>query len=219
VETIPGHLERLPDGGDRGRAEMLSRDQRERILAAIVGLVAKRGYQGTTVEHIVKKAGVSRATFYEIFENREACLLAAFAEAEAELHRRVDGVVDREDEWPAQVRAALTVFLELTEEHPAVVRTCLVEAVTAGPAFMEHYERALNGFAPLFRRGREYSGLDPSELPEDVEDMIVGGLVWMVHQRVQRNDIAEIKRLLPTMVEFALVPYLGEARAEELANN
>ena len=67
---------------------MLSRDPRERILVAMAEIVAKRGYQGTTIEHIVKRAGVSRATFYEHFENREDCLLAGFADAAEELQTR-----------------------------------------------------------------------------------------------------------------------------------
>src|SRR3954468_19237775 len=75
METIPGYLERLPDGEDRGRAEMLARDPRERILVAMYELVAKRGYRGTTIEHIVKRAGISRATFYEHFDDRDDCLL------------------------------------------------------------------------------------------------------------------------------------------------
>jgi AcrR family transcriptional regulator len=193
---------------------MLSRDPRERILVAMTEIVAKRGYQGTTIEHIVKRAGVSRATFYEHFENREDCLLAGFADAERELQRRVAEAA-KAKEWPDRVRAALTAFLDFCASEPALARTCLVEAVTAGPVAMERYERALTSFAPLFHDGRDYlDGL--GELPDDLEDMIIGGIVWMVHQRLLRNEIDEIPGLLPTMLEFALVPYLGEGRAAEV---
>jgi tetracycline repressor-like protein len=64
VETLPGHLQRLPAGQDRFQAELLSHDQRGRILVAMASEVAERGYHKTTIEHIVKRAGVSRATFY-----------------------------------------------------------------------------------------------------------------------------------------------------------
>lgn len=193
---------------------MLSRDPRERILVAMAEIVAKRGYQGTTIEHIVKRAGISRATFYEHFENREDCLLAGFADAERELQRRVAKTAET-GEWPDRVRAALTAFLDYCASEPALARTCLVESVTAGPVAMERYEHALTSFAPLFRDGRDY--LDrASELPDDLEDLIIGGIVWMVHQRLLRNEIDEITGLLPTMLEFALVPYLGEERAAEV---
>jgi AcrR family transcriptional regulator len=193
---------------------MLSRDPRERILVAMAEIVAKRGYQGTTIEHIVKRAGVSRATFYEHFENREDCLLAGFADAEKELQRRVAEAAEA-GEWPDKVRGALTAFVDYCASDPALARTCLVEAVTAGPVAMERYGRALTSFAPLFHEGRDY--LDAAgELPDDLEDLIIGGIVWMVHQRLLRNEIGEIPGLLPTMLEFALVPYLGEERAAKV---
>lgn len=215
VETIPGHLERLPAGGDRDRAEMLSRDPRNRILVAMAELVAKRGYQGTTIEHIVKRAGVSRATFYEHFENREDCLLAGFSDAANELQGRIKASAAEADEWPDQVRAALTAFLDYAVSNPALARTCIVESVTAGPAAMERYEQALQTFVPPFQQGRNFEG-SAGELPDELEDMIIGGLVWMVHQRLLRNEIEEIPGLLPTMLEFALVPYLGEERATKI---
>jgi hypothetical protein len=113
------------------------------------------------------------------------------------------------------VRAALTAFIDYCASEPALVRTCLVEAVTAGPVAMERYERALTSFAPLLREGRDYLG-GAGELPDDLEDLIIGGIVWMVHQRLLRNEIDEIPGLRPTMLEFALVPYLGEERAAEV---
>jgi AcrR family transcriptional regulator len=212
VETIPGHLERLPDGGDRDRAQMLARDPRDRILVAMAEIVAKRGYHGATIEQIVKRAGVSRATFYEHFENREDCLLAGFDEAAIELQRRMEDAAARETDWPDQIRAALTAFLDYTVSNPALARTCIVESVTAGPEAMERYERALLTFVPLFRLGRAVAEAN-GELPDELEDLIIGGLVWMVHQRLLRNEIEEIPELLPTMLEFALVPYMGEKRA------
>jgi AcrR family transcriptional regulator len=188
---------------------MLSRDPRERILVAMAEVVAKRGYQGTTIEHIVKRAGVSRATFYEHFENREDCLLAGFADAAAKLQSRMEAAAAGAEEWPERIRAALAEFLDYSAANPAIARTCIVESVTAGPVAMERYEQALQTFAPLFREGRDFEKAT-GELPDDLEDLIIGGLVWMVHQRLLRNEIEEIPGLLPTMLEFALVPYLGE---------
>lgn len=216
METLPGHLQRLPAGQDRFQAEMMTRDQRQRILAALAEVVAKRGYQGTTVENIVKRAGVARVTFYENFENREACLLACFDEALEEARRRIAAAAAGEQDWPLQVRAGIAAFLEMVVAEPALARTCLIESMTAGPAAMERYEGALQSFSPSLRRGRELSG-ELDELPETLEDSIVGGIVWMVHQRLLRGELDAVRGLLPTMVEFALSPYLGEQRAAEAA--
>jgi AcrR family transcriptional regulator len=191
---------------------MLARDPRQRILVAMAEIVAKRGYHGATIEHIVKRAGVSRATFYEHFDNREDCLLAGFDETAVELQRRMETAASAAGEWPDQVRAALAAFLEYVVAEPALARTCIVESVTAGPVAMERYERAMSTFVPLFRLGRKV-GEANGELPDELEDLIIGGLVWMVHQRLLRNEIEAIGALLPTMLEFALVPYMGEKRA------
>jgi AcrR family transcriptional regulator len=195
---------------------LLSHDPRQRILFAVAELVAKRGYHGTTIEHIVKRAGVSRATFYENFENREDCLLACFAEAEGEVRQRIAEAEAEASDWPEQVRAALVAFLGFVAANPALARTCLVESVSAGPAALESYEGALQSFAPLFRGGRGFRDAE-GELPETLEDMIVGGVVWMVRQRLLRGEVEQLPELLPTMLEFALAPYLGEARAAEIA--
>lgn len=162
VETLPGHLKRLPEGGDRFQAELLSQNQRDRILAAMAKVVAKRGYQGTTVEHIVKRAGVARATFYENFENREDCLLAGFAAAEAEARSRILAAISLEEGWPDKVRVGLAAYLDYVVSDPALARTCIVESMTAGPAAMERYEQALQSFVPFFRYGRRVAPRSPT---------------------------------------------------------
>ena len=103
-------------------------------------------------------------------------------------------------------------------EDPALARTCLVESDDRRrQAAMEHYEKALQRFAPALRRGRELAS-EPSELPETLADSIVGGIVWMVHQRLLRGEVDQVPGLLATMLEFALAPYLGEERAAEIAS-
>lgn len=206
----------MPAGQDRIQTEMLSRDQRQRILAATAELVAKSGYQGTTIERIVKRAGVSRATFYQYFDNREDCLLACFHEGATELRRRFIDAATGVEGWPEQVRAALAAGLAFAAAEPALARTCLVEVMTAGPRAMDAYEEALQSFAPLFFAGRELDGAT-GELPETLEDSIVGGIVWMVHQRLLRGEFDAIPDLLPTMLAFALGPYIGEESAAQFA--
>jgi AcrR family transcriptional regulator len=209
-------MRRLPEGHDPHQIEQLSRPARERILAAMAEIVAKRGYQGTTVEHIVKRAGVSRGTFYEIFENREACLLAGFDEAVAAARGLVSAAVAEHGEWPDRVRAGLAAALAWVATNPALARTCLVESMTAGPAGLARYEAALRGIAPAVAGGRELAE-DPGELPDTLEDSLVGGVVWVVRQRLLRAEAEAVPALLPTTLEFVLAPYLGEERAAELA--
>lgn len=216
IETIPGQRERLPGGEDRRQAEMLAREPRERILIALAELVAKRGYKGTSVEHIIKRAVVSRSTFYENFKNREEALLALFEQSQAELTARIAVAMKGAPDWPDSVIAVLRAFLDYTAENPAVARTCLVESVTVGSAAIDRYERAMAELAPIFADGREVAG-KASDLPEALEDMVVGSVIWLVHQRLLRGEAKRIPGLLPTAVEIATSPYLGEKQAATLA--
>jgi AcrR family transcriptional regulator len=45
--------------------------------------VAERGYAKTTLAHVLRRARVSRETFYEQFANKEDCFLAAYDAAAA----------------------------------------------------------------------------------------------------------------------------------------
>ncbi len=64
--------------GGRGQVAEL---QRARLLTAMVQEVSERGAANVSVGHVVGRSGVSRRTFYEIFDDREDCFLAAFDEA------------------------------------------------------------------------------------------------------------------------------------------
>jgi AcrR family transcriptional regulator len=188
-------------------------------MLAAVDLVAKRGYRGTTVEQIVKRAGVARVTFYENFENREDCLLACFEQGieEARTRMAAAAVPAEGRDWPQLVRAGLAALLDYVASEPALARTCLVETVTAGPKALAHYERALGSFTFFFSEGRQLAE-QGEELPETLEESIVGGIIWMIHQRLVSGEQDEIPGLLPTMLEFSVAPYVGEELAAKVAS-
>jgi len=206
---------RLSGGPGKLPPEKVAAHQRARLQGAMVEAVARHGYAGTTLRELVALAGVSKSTFYEHFENREACLLAGFEDAVDESRRRITGAAEREESWPEQLRAGLTALLDYIVEEPALARTCLVESVTAGPAAAELYESALQSAADALRPGRKYANPDLA-LPYTLEDSIVGGIVWMVVHRLQRGEAESIPDVLPTMLEFALASYLGESEASKL---
>ncbi|HET8567037.1 MAG TPA: TetR/AcrR family transcriptional regulator [Solirubrobacterales bacterium] len=195
----------------------MSRDQRGRMLAATAEAVARHGYRETTVEQIVKGAGVSRATFYEHFANREECLLAVFDEGLTRLQERVRSEAQGLADWQSQVRAGLAAILDFIAQEPALARTCIVETMSAGPQALERYEAALQSVTPFLEAGRELAE-DGEALPITLEDSIVGGVVWMLHQRLLTDEAAAIPALLPTMLEFALTPYVGDLAAGEFAS-
>lgn len=196
--------------------EFIARHQRARITAALTEEVDARGYRAVTVADIVRRAGIARNTFYENFSSKEDCFLVAFEAGVEEARRRVDIAVAEADGWPLRVKAGLAAFLHYVAAEPALARTCIVEALSVGPAGVELYERSIQSFVPLFRLGRKVSP-HGEELPGTLEETIIGGIVWILYQRITVGQAAQVEELLPELVEFALTPYLGAEAAQRTA--
>jgi AcrR family transcriptional regulator len=196
--------------------EFISRHQQARIVAALARETAEKGYRAVTVADIVKRAKVSRKTFYENFASKEKCFLAAQEEAMATALERVVTASGTFKDWPQQVRAGLTAFLDYVAEEPTLARTCLVEALSAGPAAVKYHEESQQAFVSLFRLGRNVSP-ETAELPDALEEATVGGVFWIVYQRLASGAEGEITSMLSELIEFTLVPYLGVETAREIA--
>lgn len=195
--------------------EFIAQHQRARIIAALAEETAEQGYRAVTVADIVRRAGIARNTFYENFSSKEECFLATQEFAMSAALEQVVSAAGSFEEWPLRVRAGLAAFLDYVAEEPALARTCMVEALSAGPAAVRHYEESQQGFVSLFQLGRDVS---PHDLPETLEEALIGGVFWILYQRLTSSRPEEIPELLPELVEFALRPYLGAEAASEVAS-
>jgi AcrR family transcriptional regulator len=197
--------------------EFIAQHQRARIIAALALEASEQGYQGVTVADVVNRAGIARNTFYENFRSKEDCFLATQAYAMSSALEQVVGAAGELESWPQRVRAGLTAFLTFVAEEPALARTCMVEALSAGPAAVERYEESQQAFVSLFKLGRDVSS-HGAELPETMEEAIVGGVFWILNQRLAIGEVAAVPELLPGLIEFALTPYLGAEAAGQVAD-
>lgn len=197
--------------------EFITRHQRSRIIVALAEETSEQGYRQVTVADIVSRAGIARNTFYENFRSKEDCFLAVQQYAMSSALERVVATAGELENWPRRVRAGLTAFLAYVAEEPALARTCMVEALSAGPAAVAYYEESQQAFVSLFRLGRDVSP-HGADLPETLEEAIIGGVFWIVYQRLAVAEGAAITDLLPELVEFALTPYLGAEAAREIAD-
>jgi AcrR family transcriptional regulator len=169
------------------------------------------------VADIVKRAGIARNTFYENFGSKEDCFLAAQQFAMSAALSRVVEAAGEINEWPLRVEAGLAAFLRYVAEEPALARTCMVDALAAAPSSVRFYEESLQAFVSLFRLGRDVSP-HGEKLPETLEEALIGGVFWILYQRLLAAEPQEIEGLLPELVEFALTPYLGAGAARAVAN-
>jgi AcrR family transcriptional regulator len=202
----------LPPGRHGLARSFVARNQRERILAAVAEVASVQGYGPMSVQDVVREAGVSRRTFYEQFKNKDHAFLAAYDEASGRLLTIVRKALDSEGSFEDKISAGFRAFLELLAASPAFAKMCIVEVLAAGPDAIARRARTMEEFTGFFEdSARAKLGRDtPSPL---IAETIVGGVYETVYRRIARGETAELPKLLPDLVESALLPYVGEQRA------
>src|SRR5258708_36103493 len=106
--------------------------QRQRLIDAIIELAGGFGYQGLSIAQISARAGVSSATFYEQFADREECMLAAYKAVTERTLARMAGSL-QQGEWASAARPAFTELLRTLSDEPHGGRAMVVDALAAGP--------------------------------------------------------------------------------------
>ena len=212
----PGELGPLPGGHHGLSREQILDSQRERLLAAMAHEVAARGYRATTITEVVKFASVSTRDFYELFESKEECFLAAFDAVRDHLAELISAAAASEPDWPHQVIAALRAALEFFAAEPDLARLCLLESVSATPTIAIRFREAVLACVPALARGRAELA-DPDSLLPETESSIIGGAVSLATRSILAGETEKLPELLPDLVDFTLSPYLGAERAAELA--
>jgi len=148
--------------------------QRRRLIAAAVQAVQEVGYARLTVAQIISRARISRNTFYELFTNREDCLLAAVEQGLSRARLLAREAYERESGWSEGIRAALASLLVLMEEEPELARLCVVEVPVLGDRLWERRAGLLNELAAFIDRGRAVADAS-TEPPELAGEIVVGG--------------------------------------------
>jgi AcrR family transcriptional regulator len=174
--------------------------QRRRLLSAFVEVLAEQGLEGASVGRVCKRAGVSRRTFYELFEDRDECLLAAFDAAVERLSQPVIAAyaparnAPGRHHWRERIRAALTVLLEELEAEPDVARMCFVETLKAGPVVAERRAAVIGALVAAVEQGRAEAQRG-GEPPPLAGQGVVGGALSVVHARLlDRPPASEDRR-------------------------
>lgn len=223
MQYLSQRLASRPSPG-RGKAERAGGSpspQRERILDAAERLIAAHGVAGTSIEALVKAAGVSSVTFYELFEGKEECFVAAFERAVREAGEEIaaatsgegGGAVvgdgsDGELTWPEQIATSLRALIALVAAEPQRARLCLVEAPNGGPELSRAFDAVLDRVAAKLREGRALETA-PAGLPASHEEATAGSLAWLLRERLERGDPEQLQELYPELIDIALAPYLG----------
>ena len=224
-------LRRGARGGERSgvvQHSRISEIQRSRLLAAAVATVDELGYADTTVSDVTNRARVSRRTFYELFCNREECLIAVLEDVVAMIVAEVSqagmGSVSQADlervsqaglenlAWRERVRGGLWAILAFLDREPALARVCVVQALRGGPEVLERREEILAGLAAAVDEGRLEGARGEGCTPLTAEG-VVGAAFTIVYARLLRGEQSPLTGLLGELMGMIVLPYLGAAAA------
>ena len=183
---------------------------RERLIAAMATSIEEKGYRDTTVADVVRIARTSRRTFYEHFDDREACFLALFDAVNDATMDRIAAAVIPEEPMDEQVDRALEAYIDSVTSHPALYRSFVREVPGLGRAgsdrglaVVERFARLLIGLVESGRAAQPE--LEARPLSMDAAVMIVGGLRELAVISLQQGrDLRELPASAGAMVKAIL---------------
>ncbi len=198
----------------------VSEMQRSRLLAAAAAAVDEEGYGRTTVARITERARVSRRTFYELFDDRGACLDALIEDVVATIEGEIAGANLAGLTWRERVRGGLLAILSFFDREPALARVCVVQSLRGGPKVLKRREHILARMAGVLDEGRsERRTKGAGGVTELTSEGLIGAALAIVHTRLQRGQTSPpLTSLTGELMSMIVLPYLGTAAARREQN-
>lgn len=204
----------LPGGHHGLSADEVAASQRQRIVAAMRAAVEEQGYADTSVADVIKRAGVSRKTFYAQFVDKEDCFLAIYGEQMERLHALARDAFDAQDEWVPALRAGLAALLNALAYEPAVARTCFVDVLAAGPRAAEARNAAMGELERILELGGPAGDGETADRPRALGMSMVGGLGEVLYQQVVAGEAERLPAMLGELMYVLTLPLAGPEVAE-----
>ena len=190
----------------------MTESQRGRILQAMIEVVAERGYPETRVVDVISLAGVSRKTFYELFDSKEDCFLAAYDILLGNLFGDTAKGFESKPgaSWSERTAAGLSALLEHLAAHPDEARFAIVEVLAAGPKALARRDAALRQFTGFLDAGRAETSV---ELPGITSLSVAGGVNELLYSEILHGATARLPSRLPDLMFWITLPFLGSEGA------
>ena len=144
-------MRRLPPGPHGLPPELVERNQRERLIAAMAESCAERGYAASSVADVAKRAGVSTASFYRQFKDKRDCMLVSFEQLFGRLLEEIEGACAEENDPKARARAGAGAASELLASDQPTARLLSLEILAVGSEGVRAQHEAIERMAALLR--------------------------------------------------------------------
>jgi AcrR family transcriptional regulator len=205
---------RLPRGRTAAAREAVTGRHRERILTAIPQLARTKGYTAMTVADIVKTAGVTRESFYELFHSKEDAFLASqTAGLEASISTTAAKFFAGET-WPARAWDGLEALLGYVAQRPDLVYLDVLESYAVGAPAIRRSIDNLMAYTLFFEDGYR-QGPQAERLPRLCSEAAAASILGLMRHAVDVNRTERMLEILPQAGYVALAPFIGPTAAME----
>ena len=195
-------------GPSRLPPDVVAATQRDRLYDGLVHTVAEKGYPAATVGDICRAAGVTRPTFYTLFEGKEDAFLATYRHGTGVVWEVMTAAFNEAGDWRTGVRNGLGVLLSVLSSVPSFAAMAIVEVESVGAIARAERDLMLQRFHRFFTDAPHRT-----ELPDDLVGSVIGGIYSTIYRHVANGKTGSLQELLPTLTYFALVPFIGHRKA------
>jgi len=204
------HANQKPRQLPRG-PHALSRDevvqaQRERLFFAMAECAATHGYMQTSVADVLALSGISRATFYQLFADKEDCFCAAYQEATRQLGKVLITTAAAGPVGPLErLDLLLGSYLQQLASRPAFARAFMVEVHAAGLRANGQRQAVIESFIDLVAatlEGRTGS-LGSAEDQRFAVKLLVHGVISLVTSMIGTGDTVRLPELREPLMRLA----------------
>jgi AcrR family transcriptional regulator len=185
------------------------------IAVAMVEVVAEQGYESSTIEEVVARAGVSREEFDRRFADKDDCALKVFEAFTEDYKWTIQTAYDSQSDWRSSLRAAAYAVADWVVANPKLVRFGAVELLAAEDEMVRvRREEAFQFSAGLIDAGRAEAE-NPDKISDATAVMAIGSIVQLLTHRIQSGGAVTPREVVPQMMYQAVRPYVGEESARE----
>lgn len=189
-------------------------DPGERIMSAVIELMADKGYQALTITDIAQRAAVSLTTFYRLFKGKDDAAIAALRRSTEQIVEAVGPAFRAPADWPQAVGDGLRAFFGFLVVERPYARFGGVDVRSGSPLILDVRDQVISSTEKFVAEDtREHPPVTPL-----VGEAIAASIDALVFDQITRHGERALYEIAPLAIYLALTPFVGVEEACAIAN-
>ena len=189
-------------------------DPGERIMSAVIELMAEKGYRALTITDIAQRAAVSLTTFYRLFKGKDDVAIAALRRSTEQIVEAVGPAFRAPDDWAQAVGDGLRAFFGFLVLERPYARFGGVDVHSGSPLILDVREQLMTSAEDfIVSDTRDHPVVTPL-----VGEAIGASVDALVFDQITKHGERRLYEITPVAIYLALTPFVGPERACAIAN-